>query len=337
MIQIVKAEESVGLALAHDITEIVPGESKNVAFRRGHVVEQEDISRLLRLGKDHIFVLKAEPDQVHEDDAAQSLANALCGDGVGWTGPFREGKISLTAMIDGLLKVDVEALCSINELGEIMCVTRHTNSLISKGTEVGFTRAVPLLVSRRVVDEAVRIAKDSVGILRVLPVRKAKVGLIITGNEVYHGRIEDRFEAVVRKRVDRFGGVIMDVVIVPDDEEGIAAAALDLVERGADALIAVGGMSVDPDDKTRFGLRRAGASEVLPGAMFMIAYINEIPVFGIPSGGMSARGSVFDIVYPRIMAGDRLSRRDVAKMAYGGFCLKCETCRFPDCPFGKGS
>ncbi len=337
MVQIVRVEEAIGLPLAHDITEIRPGELRGVAFRRGHIVEYEDIGHLHKLGKDHLFVLKIESDQVHEEDAVVSLANALCGEGVGCTHPPREGKISLLAMRDGLLKVDVEALSSFNELGEIMCATRHSNSLVSTGMEVGFTRVNPLLVSRSTVDDAARIAQSTMGTLRVLPIRKSKAGVMITGNEVYYGRIEDRFEAIIRKKIEGFGGSILDVVMLPDDDGKIAAAALDLIDRGADALVVVGGMSVDPDDRSRFGLLRAGASAVLPGAMFMIADLDGVPVFGIPSGGMSAKVSIFDIVYPRIMAGDHLSRKDVAGMGHGGLCLKCKTCRYPDCPYGKGS
>lgn len=346
MVQIVKAEEAVGLPLAYDITEIRPGEFKGTAFRQGHIIQEKDISYLHRLGKEHLFVLKMGSDQVaeqaaydrvHENDAAVSLANALCGEGVEWTGPPREGKIHLMAMRDGLLKVDVKGMIRFNEMGEIMCATRHTNSLISKGTEVGFMHVVPLFVSRSTVEKGERIAKNGIGILRVLPIRKSIVGVMITGNEVYYGRIEDRFEALIRKKVEAYGGDILDVVILPDDDERIAAAALDLIDRGADTLIATGGMSVDPDDRTRSGLLKAGTSEVLPGAMFMIGDLGGIPVFGIPSGGLKGKTSIFDIVYPRIMAGDRLSRNDIAGMGHGGLCLKCETCRFPDCPFGKGS
>ncbi len=339
----VRVEEAIGQPLAHDITEIRPGEFKGPAFRRGHIVKGDDVTHLRRLGKDHLYILKVEPDQLHEDDAAISIADALCGEGVGWTEKPREGKISLRAQLDGLLKVDVDALNAFNELGEVMCATRHTNSVVSKGQQVAATRAIPLLIDRSVVEEAVRIAKRDERILRVVPLRESTVGVLITGNEVYYGRIEDKFEPIVRKKVEALKGVVLDTVFLPDDDERIAGAAVDLIDRGADVLITTGGMSVDPDDRTRFALQKAGAqnliygSAVLPGAMFMLASLRDVPVLGIPACGLFAAATIFDIIYPRILAGDRITRKEIARIGHGGLCLKCDTCHYPSCPFGKGN
>jgi hypothetical protein len=343
MMQIVTVEEAIGLPLAHDITEIRPGEFKGPAFHRGHIVKNHDIEHLRRLGKEHLFILKTESTQLHEDDAVREIANALCGEGVGWEGEPREGKLALKATRDGLLKVDVDVLTDFNALGEVMCATRHTNALVLKGDKVAATRAIPLLIDRSVISDAVQIARQSPGVLRVVPLKKAKVGVLITGNEVYYGRIKDRFESVIRKKVEALQGQVLEVVFLPDEDDKIAAAALDLVNRGADVLITTGGMSVDPDDRTRFGLLRAGAAEmlygaaVLPGAMFMIAQLNHVPVLGIPACGMHAIATVFDLVYPRVLAGEKMTRNDIARLGHGGMCLQCETCRYPNCAFGKAS
>jgi hypothetical protein len=343
MIQMVRVEEAIGQPLAHDITEIRPGEFKGPAFRRGHIVESRDVSHLQRLGKDHLYILKLEPHQMHEDEAAVAIAEALCGEGVGWSDQPREGKISLKATRDGLLKVDVDALTRFNELGEVMCATRHTNSTVSRGEQVAATRAIPLYIDRPVVEEAVGIARQNQRVLRVMPFRQAKVGLLITGNEVFHGRIEDKFEPIIRKKVEAYGGTILDSVLVPDDDQRIAASALHLISRGADLLITTGGMSVDPDDRTRFGLLEAGAkdmiygSAVLPGAMFMTANLLDVPVLGIPACGLFAPVTVFDLIYPRILAGDRITRKDIAGIGHGGLCLQCDICHYPRCPFGKAN
>lgn len=343
MVQMVRVEEAIGQPLAHDITEIRPGEFKGPAFKRGHVVENRDVSHLLRLGKDHLYILKLKPDQMHEDDAAVAIANALCGEGVGWSGEPREGKISLKATRDGLLKVDVDALTRFNELGEVMCATRHTNSTVSKGEQVAATRAIPLLIESSIVEAAVGIASQNQRVLRVLPFRQATVGLMITGNEVYHGRIEDKFEPIIRRKVEAYQGTVLDSVILPDDDQKIAESALSLIAKGADLLITTGGMSVDPDDRTRFGLLKAGArdmiygSAVLPGAMFMSANLLDVPVLGIPACGLFAPVTVFDLIYPRILAGDRITRKDIARIGHGGLCLKCDTCRYPNCSFGKAN
>jgi molybdopterin biosynthesis enzyme len=170
-----------------------------------------------------------------------------------------------------------------------------------------------------------------------------KVGVLITGNEVYYGRIQDRFEPVIRKKVETLGGSVLKVEFLPDEDDRIAAAAMDMVRLGADVLITTGGMSVDPDDRTRFGLSRAGAedmlygSAVLPGAMFMIAKVGNVPVLGIPACGLHAVATVFDLIYPRVLAGEKITRKDIARLGHGGMCLQCQTCHYPYCSFGKAN
>ncbi|MCP4715088.1 MAG: molybdopterin-binding protein [Deltaproteobacteria bacterium] len=342
MIQVLGIEEAVGFPLAHDITEIRSGEFKGPAFQRGYILKDNDLDHLRRLGKNHLFVLKPGVDEMHEDDAAKALADALCGPGVGWSGEPEEGKVSLKAAHDGLLKVDTDALLQFNELGDIMCATMHTNTYVEAGAKVASTRAIPLLIPRHRIEAAEAAARSAGdGVLKVLPLKQVGVGVMITGNEVFHGRIEDKFEPIIRKKVTAFGGSVMDVKFLPDDDQIIADAALGLIERGVDILITTGGMSVDPDDRTRFALMKAGARDmiygaaVLPGSMFMIADLKGVPVLGIPSCGMYASTTIFDLIYARVLAGDNITRKDVAMLGHGGLCLKCDECVYPRCPFGK--
>ncbi len=342
MIEVVRIEDAVGRALAHDITEIRPGEFKGPAFLRGHILRGQDLDHLRRLGKNHLYILNPETEEMHEDEAAEAIANPLCGEGVGWHDAPREGKISLVATRDGLLKVDVEALMQFNALGDLMCATRHTNTLVQNGEQVAATRAIPLVVPRQKVIEGVDAAKVSkAGVLRVLPLKRAVAGVMITGDEVFYGRIEDKFEAIIRKKVEALGGTVLDAVFLPDDDERIAEAARRFVARGVDVLITTGGMSVDPDDRTRFALKKAGAqdmvygSAVLPGAMFMIANLGAVPVLGIPACGLFAANTVFDLIYPRVLTGEKITRKEIAMLGHGGLCLKCKACTYPHCPFGK--
>ena len=342
MIQVVKIEDAVGFPLAHDITEIRPGEFKGAAFQKGQILERRDLDHLRRLGKDHLYILKTERNQLHEDEAAVAIADALSGDGTYWSGVPREGKISLKASRDGLLKVDTDALMRFNLLGDVMCATLHTNTCVRKGDRVAATRAIPLIVKRSIVNAALAEAQTAAhGVLRVLSMQKAKVGVMITGNEVFYGRIQDKFEPVIRDKVMTMGGQVLEVVFLPDDDQRIADTAVRLCKAGADLLITTGGMSVDPDDRTRHALKKAGAcdmvygSPVLPGAMFMVTYLNGIPVLGIPACGMYASTTILDLIYPRVLAGEKITRKEVAMLGHGGLCLKCKSCTFPMCPFGK--
>ncbi len=343
MLEKVKIEEAVGLVLAHDITEIRRGEFKDRAFKKGHKIHEADICHLQRLGKRHLYVLKIEQGYLHEDDAAIAMADAFCGAGVIWHGAPKEGKLRLLAGEDGLFKVDVDALTQINMLGEVMCASRHNNSIVQKGATVAATRAIPLVVKSEVVDEATKKSRSCGGIFRVKALRKARIGLIITGNEVSTHLIEDQFEPILRKKVDDIGSEIIGVAFVPDDEDVIELEIKRLLSSGADLILATGGMSVDPDDVTRLGIQKAGGkvffygAPVLPGAMFMVAYIDNVPVLGVPACGIYHETTILDLVLPRILAGERLSRKEIALTGHGGLCLNCPECRYPVCPFGKGS
>ena len=334
-------QESIGTVLAHDITEIRPGEFKGRAFKKGHIIREEDVCHLQRLGKENLFVLNIAEDEMHEDDAAYALANALIGEGVRIKGEPREGKITIIAEKNGLLKIDKNALLALNMLGEVMCATLHNNTAVKKGQTVAGTRAIPLTVRKNIVQIAVSIGERAGNVIHVREIRKPRAGVVITGNEVYYGRIKDAFAPIITNKMKAVGGEIVGIYYAPDDESFIEARLRELINAGADLLITTGGMSVDPDDVTRFAIRNLGATEitygsaVLPGAMFLVAYLGAIPILGIPACGMYAKTTIFDVILPRVLAGENIGRRELAELGHGGLCLKCETCNYPVCPFGK--
>ena len=337
----VKVADAVGMVLAHDITEIRQDEHKGRAFKKGHVVRPEDVDHLKRLGKNHLYVLDIGPGFLHEDEAAAILADAFCGAGVMGAGEPKEGKIELTARHNGLLKVDVDALTEVNLLGDIMCASLHTNTVAKEGMVVAATRSIPLVAAAEFVEKAADIGRKRGGLFRVLPFRKARAGLIITGNEVYEHLIEDKFEAVFRKKIADMGSEVFGVAFAPDDPGIIEQEIRKFLADGADLIMTSGGMSVDPDDVTRQGIRQVGGevamygAPVLPGAMFMISYVGGVPILGVPACGMFYSITILDLVLPRVLAGEVLTRRDIAALGHGGMCLNCATCRYPVCPFGK--
>ncbi|MEW6586659.1 MAG: molybdopterin-binding protein, partial [Nitrospirota bacterium] len=269
------------------------------------------------------------------------------GEGVIIEGEPKEGKINIIADKDGLLKVNKNALFEFNMLGDIMCATLHNNTLVRKGQSVGGTRAIPLTVKKDIVQAAVRIGEEAGRIIHVREIRKPRVGIVITGNEVYYGRIKDAFAPVITNKIDAIGGETVGVYYAPDDESFIESRLKELISAGADLLITTGGMSVDPDDVTRFAIRNLGATDitygsaVLPGAMFLIAYLDidgqpSIPVLGIPACGMYAKKTIFDLILPRVLADERIARKELAELGHGGLCMNCGICKYPNCPFGKG-
>jgi len=341
MLKKIKLKDAVGTDLAHDLTEIRPGEFKGAAFHKGHTVCNEDLCRLQKMGKNHLYVLDLDKDEIHEDQAAAILADALAGEGVVWNDKPREGKIKLLADRDGLFTVNTAALAAFNMVDEVMCATLHNHTVVQKGELVAATRAIPLVMKRVAIERAAAIARQNGAVLAVNAIRKARVGLVITGNEVYHGLIEDRFAPILTEKVKTMGSEVAAVAFAPDDAELISKAIRSHLDRGCDLLMLSGGMSVDPDDVTRQGIRAAGATEmhygasVLPGAMFLVAYIGDMPLLGVPACGLYHRITVLDLVLPRILAGEKIGKAELAFLGHGGLCRDCVQCTYPHCPFGK--
>ena len=341
MLTKIKLEDAVGTELAHDITEIRPGEFKGPAFHKGHTVCNEDLCHLQKLGKNSLYIINLDKDEIHENQAAAILADALAGDGIAWKNEPHEGKINLHASADGLLKVDTEALAAFNMVEEVMCATLHNYSLVKKGEKVAATRAIPLVMKRVAIERAAAIARQNGAVLSIKTLQQAKVGLVITGNEVFHGLIEDRFAPILSEKVIALGSKVDGIAFAPDDEEQISKAICNHLDRGCNLIMLSGGMSVDPDDVTRKGIRMAGATEmhygsaVLPGAMFLVAYVGNVPLLGVPACGLYHRITVLDLVLPRILAGERVGKNELAFLGHGGLCKDCPECSYPHCSFGK--
>ncbi len=342
MLTSIPVTEAVGTILVQDVTEIRPDEFKGPAFRKGHLVCDSDICHLQKLGKNHLFLMDLDGDEIHENEAASILARGLAGEGIVWKDDPKEGKIELIADRDGLLVVNTIALADFNMVDEVMCATLHSKTLVKKNDKVAGTRAIPLVMKRKPIEHAASIAAESAGVIAVRPLRKAQVGLVITGNEVFSGLTKDRFEPILREKVINLGSRVVGVEFTPDDDQLIHQAIAKHLENGCDLILLSGGMSVDPDEVTRKGIRSAGADEmnygsaVLPGAMFLAAYIGDIPLLGIPACGMYHRITVLDLVLPRILAGERIGKKELADLGHGGMCMDCKTCIYPHCPFGKG-
>jgi molybdenum cofactor synthesis domain-containing protein len=223
-----------------------------------------------------------------------------------------------------------------------MCATLHNHTLVRKGERVGATRAIPLVMNRAPIEQAAAISREQGSILSVRTLRQASVGLLITGNEVYHGLIEDRFAPILTEKVEALGCRVTALDLAPDDAGVISGVIRSHIERGCDLLLLTGGMSVDPDDVTRHGIRQAGATELhygaaaLPGAMFLAAYLGEVALLGVPACGLYHRITVLDLVLPRILAGERIGKSALAFLGHGGLCRDCPECSYPHCPFGKG-
>ena len=339
--QEIRVEEAVGKILMHDITKIVPGEFKGRAFAKGHIIREEDISELLKLGKEHVFVGELAAGQVHEHDAAKRIAAAVCGEGLSYGDPV-EGKISPRAAYDGMCCVNEAALLQINMIDYVAVGTRNNRKPVKKGEIVASLKVIPLSVDESTLNMVENIAAHE-DVIKVKPFRSFKVGLVTTGNEVFTGRIKEKFGPVIKQKLESYGCELLEQVIVPDDASQISQTIRNLIDNGAEMIFTTGGMSVDPDDVTPTGIRSTGAevvsygAPVFPGVMMLVAYLGNIPILGLPGAVSYFKATVFDLVMPMLLAEERITKLDLAKLGMGGLCLNCETCHYPSCGFGTGA
>lgn len=337
----VSVYQAEGMVLCHDVTEIIPGKRKGRAFKKGHIIRKEDIDKFLMLGKENIFVWEVNENTLHENDAAVRFGKAAVGSGL-CLADASEGKVEVKAQVTGLLKVNVEALEKINDIDQVAAATLHTNQIVCAGTKIAGCKIIPLVLETAQICRIEQICAEYYPVLEVKPLLPFKVGIVTTGGEIYHGRIKDCFGPVLEKKFQQWGSSILRQIFVPDDASLIASAIKELLSEGADMIVTTGGMSVDPDDVTPAGIREADGRVVsygaptLPGAMFMLAYLGTIPVLGLPGCVMYHKSTIFDLVAPRLLAGEELTRRDITRLGHGGLCRVCEECRYPECGFGKG-
>ena len=339
--KLMKTQDAVGQVLCHDITQIIPGKFKGPVFRKGHIIQPQDIPVLLSVGKEHLYVWENDETMLHENDAAEIL-RGICQGPRMRAGEVKEGKIELTADEDGLFLVDLPRLRALNAMGDLMIATRSGGFVVRKGDRLCGTRVIPLVIKKERMQQAKALAGDT-PILRLLPLKRKKFGIVATGSEVKNGLIEDRFTPILQGKLAEYGCECLCTARPGDDPDAITGAVRTMLDAGCEMVLCTGGMSVDPDDRTPLAIKNTGArivsygAPVLPGAMFLLSYLPDgRPVCGLPGCVMYARRTIFDLVLPYLLADEPVTAGQLAGYGNGGLCLNCPACHFPNCGFGKG-
>lgn len=337
--EVIAVEDAVGKVLCHDVTRIVAGEFKGPLFKKGHLITKEDICKLKEIGKDHIYIMELGQDEIHEDKAGMRLGQAAVGPGVKLSGPI-ESKVNLIAARSGLLKIRVDLLEKVNSLPDVIMSTLPTNSIVREGEIVAGTKVIPLVTKEETISAAEEILQSG-PLAEIKTIQSKLFGIIVTGGEVYRGEITDSFGPTLREKVIKIGSQVGWLDYAPDEGTKIARLIRQQAMAGAEVILVTGGMSVDPDDVTPLGIKLAGVeilcygAPVLPGAMFLLGYMGEIPVLGVPACAMYYRVTILDLLLPRILTGEMISKQDIISLGHGGLCQSCDSCRFPQCNFGS--
>ena len=336
----IATKDAVGKALGHDVTKIIPGSFKGVAFRKGHIISKQDVEELLSIGKYSIYVVEIAEGYIHEDEAGVRLARAFAAEDIDLAGP-KEGKITFISRMNGLLKVRVDALTRINLVEDVMLSTLHNYTPVEADEQIGATRIIPLTIRESVISQIETMCAREDKIVRVLPYLHKRVGALVTGTEVVEGRIKDGFDESVGMKAGGYGQLVLEKLMARDDPEEISSRIRLLKEHGMDIILITAGLSVDPDDATVLGVKQAGAeiifygTPILPGAMFLYARLGETEILGLPACVFFHKTTAFDVFFPRILTGEEITKEQVAALGHGGYCRNCDECRYPKCGFGK--
>lgn len=334
----VDVSEAIGMPLCHDITAMYPG-FKGALFKRGHVIAKEDIPVLLDIGKRTVYTGEPEQGMLHEDECALWFASRFDVEGAHFEGPS-EGKVLLISDRRGMFRVNTGLLEKLNLIGDITISTLPDHYRVEEGERLASMRIVPLFTKKETINRAEKLCRDT-PLFELLPYRPLRAGIVITGSELYNGRIKDRFEPVLRKKLSYYPGTISGVRICDDDTDMIISSARELLDEGSDLLIFTGGMSVDPDDLTPGAIKQLGADIVSygvpsqPGNMTLIAYLGDVTLLGVPGAAISLPTTMFDVLLPQVYSGTRFEKRDIIRFGEGGLCQMCADCHYPNCTFGR--
>jgi hypothetical protein len=320
--------EAEGKLLCHDVRGA--GRRGGVLFK-GSLLNAGDVHRLSGLSSQEVHLLAIEPGDVKEDEAARRIAQALAGPGIEVMGPH-QSRFGLVAAHRGVLRVRPEALHEMNCIEHVSVYTWYDGQVVDKGDEVGAAKVTPLIISESTVREVERIARGYAPVVDVAAFVPHLVGMVVS--EQLDERSRTRFEASVRGRLAWFGSDLLAVRYVDPDGEGAAAAVRALRQAGANLILTGGGNAIDPADPMLRALQELDVPlekhgvPAHPGSMLWVAYLDDVPMLGLPSCGMYSRATAMDIVLPQILTGRHLRRHELAAYGHGGHLTRSMEFRF---------
>jgi hypothetical protein len=317
-----------GLVLAHDIR--APGNHRDL-LPKGRILKAADWTVIAQAGIEAVHLIRMDPDDVHEDDAARRLSRLVAGPGIDSHGPV-ESQMRLSAATNGIFEVDVARLERLNAIPDISIFTLFDGQLVPAGKTVAGVKVTPFCVSLARLNAAAEVCAGGPPLLQVLRFQPMKVAVLV--RERLSPALRQKFESAIRTKVSWFGSEISQIRYVSDDAAQVADALTSLA-RDADLVLTAGANATDPLDPTLTALHRLGAhmekqgAPAHPGSAVWLAYLNERPVFGVAACGMFSKATVLDLILPRLFTGTRVRARDFIGLGHGGLLSREMRFRFP--------
>jgi molybdopterin biosynthesis enzyme len=322
------AEEIHGAVLAQ--TLLVPADHHRVLLLKGRILSRDDWPVVATAGVDELHVVRMEPGDLHEDDAARRLAELVAGPGIVQHGPV-ESQVRLSAEVNGIFQVDVPRLAALNAIEDISVFTLFDGQLVSKGKTVAGVKVTPFVVGEARLTAAAGVCAGG-AVLQVRAFQPMRVAVLV--RERLEPAQREKFQASIAMKVAWFGSTISEIQYVADDASAVEAAVNSLLP-GAELLLTAGANATDPLDPTLVALERLGArmekqgAPAHPGSAVWLAYLGGKPIFGVAACGMFSKATVLDLILPRLFTGSRVTAGDFNGLGHGGLLSKDMAFRFP--------
>jgi molybdopterin biosynthesis enzyme len=316
-------DEAVGSILIHNIADA----QGHKAFNKGHRLTGDDIGKLRDLGKLHVLAGVLEQGDVGENEAVNRIARVAAGANLALSAASG-GRVNLYATSRGVLEIDLEALLAINSFEGVTLATRPAHSVVEPKKMVATVKTIGLALPESTLRAVEQVAREAGTLIRIRPLGTARVGVILTGSADARTRVEGTFLHAITSRVEELGASVISHEYVAHDPAAIAGA----IERARAAhvtcVVLAGETSImDVRDVTPEGIVRAGGivelygAPVEPGNLLLLAYVGDLPVIGAPGCVKSRDLNVVDMILPRLLAGERVRKRDVIALANGGLLI----------------
>jgi len=340
MIKKVRVGQAEGLVLAHDVAGKQGELDVGIILPKGRVLRKSDVITLLGAGVERVYVTDGIQDDVNEVDASARLASAFSGSNV-HVSDVEEGRINFLASCDGILKINTSLLSSINSIDGVVLFTLHNNSICSSDMVVAGTKIIPASIPESVLLQVEELCGNDDKVISVKPFTRCSLGVIVVGDNSADRSVSRKYSSAISSKAGLLGANVVDTIAAGNDEEAISEAILVMLRKGVGVILICGGLSVNPNHVTLEGIVRSGATivssgvPVMPGSMSVVAYLDNVPLIGVPSCFLRNKATVVDVLLARSVAGDIISKIEIASLGHGGMCTGCKVCAYPNCSFLK--
>jgi hypothetical protein len=327
------AERLVGWVLAHDVRDSAGA----LLGRKGERLDAAGAARLVAGARGEVHLLEMEPGDLHEDPAGERVARAVAGPGVS----VRESSGGQWAIVSGhrgILRVAVAPLAAVNGLEGASVYTLFDGQVVDAGEVVARAKVTPLVISEAVVREVEERARAAGGCVTVRPFERRPVAAVAPASLAPRPRA--RFEAVLREKLDWLGAPLARLEYADSEAAALGRALEGAIAAGARILVVAGANALDPLDPVFAAIERLGGRLVRngvpahPGSLLWVARVGAVPVIGMPGCGMFSQATLFDLLLPRLLAGEGIGPEELAAYGHGGLLGRDMAFRFP--PYRAG-